>query len=205
MLWIRLDPEMTLMRHCNIEQPDFQWQFQLRHERDVTAQLDAILSLEKYATAATRAALTDTIENEQCFYKVRCEAAKCLTKVANAMVTSWQGPPAMLTIFRKLFGSFSAPHIVRQNNFTNFQHYFLQKIIPVSMAALRTAHGICPPEVTRFLFDLFKYNDNIKNHYSDNYYRSALVDALGNSITPVISVIQQGAKITSENLSADAK
>jgi transcription initiation factor TFIID subunit 2 len=203
-LWIRLDPEMTLMRHVNCEQPDFQWQFQLRHERDVTAQLDAIAALEKYSTAATRVALTDVIESENVFYEVRCEAAKCLTKVANSM-PQWQGPPAMLTIFRKLFGSFSAPHIVKQNNFDNFQHYFLQKTIPVAMAGLRTAHGICPPEIMRFLLDLFKYNDNVKNHYSDVYYRSALVEALGSSITPVISVIQQGTKICSDNLTADAK
>lgn len=203
-LWIRLDPEMTLMRHVNCEQPDFQWQFQLRHERDVTAQLDAIVALEKYPTAATRSALTDVIETENCFYEVRCEAAKCLTKVANAM-PQWQGPPAMLNIFRKLFGSFSAPHIVKQNNFDNFQHYFLQKTIPLAMGNLRTAHGICPPEIIRFLLDLFKYNDNIKNHYSDVYYRSALVEALGNSITPVIAVIQPGVKISSENLSSDAK
>jgi transcription initiation factor TFIID subunit 2 len=203
-LWIRLDPDMTLMRHVNCEQPDFQWQFQLRHERDVTAQLDAIDALEKYATVATRVALTDVIENEMTFYEVRCEAAKCLTKVANAM-HQWQGPPAMLSIFRKLFGSFSAPHIVRQNNFDNFQHYFLQKTIPKAMAGLRTAHGICPPEIMRFLLDLFKYNDNAKNHYSDVYYRAALIDALGESITPVISVIQQGAKITSDNLTPDSK
>ena len=82
-LWIRLDPEMILIRDLNIEQPDFQWQFQLRHERDVTAQFEAIKALEKYPTNATRAALTDTIESEQCFYKVRCEAADCLTKVCN--------------------------------------------------------------------------------------------------------------------------
>ncbi|XP_055846855.1 transcription initiation factor TFIID subunit 2 [Episyrphus balteatus] len=204
-LWIRLDPEMILLRDLNIEQPDFQWQFQLRHERDVTAQFEAIQALEKYPTSATRRALTDTIENERCFYKVRCEAAHCLTKVANAMVTSWNGPPAMLNIFRKFFGSFSAPHIIKQNNFSNFQHYFLQKTIPVAMSGLRTSHGICPPEVIRFLLDLFKYNDNTRNHYSDNYYRAALVDALGNSITPVVSVVLQGAPITSENLSADAK
>jgi hypothetical protein len=49
--------------------------------------------------------------------------------VANGMVSSWAGPPAMLMIFRKLFGSFSCQHIVRQNNFANFQHYFLQKVI----------------------------------------------------------------------------
>jgi transcription initiation factor TFIID subunit 2 len=80
-LWIRLDPEMTLLRACFIEQPDFQWQFQLRHEKDVTAQLDAIAALEKYPTPATRMALTDAIENENNFYTVRCEAATILTKV----------------------------------------------------------------------------------------------------------------------------
>lgn len=196
---------MTLLRVANIEQPDFQWQFQLRHERDVTAQLDAIAALEKYPTPATRMALTDTIEQENCFYKVRCKAALCLTQVANSMITNWQGPPAMLAIFRKLFGSFSASHIIKQNIFSNFQHYFLQKTVPVAMAGLRTSHQICPMDVLRFLLDLFKYNDNSKNHYSDNYYRAALVDALGNAITPVVSVVQQGAAITAENLSSDAK
>lgn len=139
------------------------------------------------------------------------------------MITTWQGPPAMLAIFRKFFGSFSARHIIKQNNFSNFQHYFLQKTIPVAMAGewiyekkfsksiivlstgLRTSHGICPSEVFRFLLDLFKYNDNSRNLYSDNYYRASLVDALGQSITPVVSVVQQGAPITAENLSADAK
>lgn len=204
-LWIRLDPEMTLLRSTNIEQADYHWQYQLRHERDVTAQMDAILALERFPTPATRLALTDTIENEQTFYKVRCRAATCLTKVANAMVANWAGPPAMLAIFRKLFGSFSCPHIIRQNNFTNFQHYFLQKTIPLAMAGLRNAHGICPPEVIRFLLDLFKYNDNSKNRYSDNFYRASLVEALGETVTPVISVVQQGTPITAESLSADTK
>lgn len=107
------------------------------------------------------------------------------------MVATWAGPPAMLAIFRKLFGSASCRRIIKQNNFSNFQHYFLQKTIPVAMAGLRNAHGICPPEVLAFLMDLFKYNDNSKNRYSDNYYRAALIEALGATVTPVIS-IQQG-------------
>lgn len=82
-LWIRLDPEMIILRSVVIEQPDFQWQFQLRHERDVTAQLEAIAALRKYPTPATRMALTDTIENNACFYKVRCKAAHCLKEVRN--------------------------------------------------------------------------------------------------------------------------
>jgi transcription initiation factor TFIID subunit 2 len=67
--------------------------------------------------------------------------------------------------------------------------------IPVAMAGLRNTHGICPPEVIRFLLDLFKYNDNSKNRYSDNYYRASLVEALGATVTPVISVVQQGYAI----------
>nr|KAF7415465.1 hypothetical protein H0235_012057 [Vespula pensylvanica] len=203
-LWIRLDPDMTLMRAVHIEQPDYQWQYQLRHERDVTAQLEAIEALQNHSTPATRLALTDTIENEHCYYKVRLRAAHCLTKVANAMVATWAGPPAMLAIFRKLFGSASCRRIIKQNNFSNFQHYFLQKTIPVAMAGLRNAHGICPPEVLAFLMDLFKYNDNSKNRYSDNYYRAALIEALGATVTPVISV-QQGTAITAESLSIDTK
>ncbi|XP_072381444.1 transcription initiation factor TFIID subunit 2 [Diabrotica undecimpunctata] len=204
-LWIRLDPEMTLLRSVVIEQPDYQWQYQLRHERDVTAQIEAIIALERYPTPPTRLALTDTIESEQCYYKVRCRAANCLTKVANAMVANWAGPPAMLAIFRKFFGSFAAPHIIRQNSFQNFQHYYLQKTIPLAMAGLRNTLGICPPEVVRFLLDLFKYNDNSKNRHSDNYYRAALVEALGNTITPVVSVVAQGTPITAESLSTETK
>lgn len=60
------------------------------------------------------------------------------------------------------------------------------------MAGLRNAHGLCPPEVIRFLLDLFKYNDNSKNRFSDNYYRAALIDALSATVTPVITIVHQG-------------
>lgn len=45
----------------------------------------------------------------------------------------------------------------------------------------RNSHGICPSEVLEFLLNLFKYNDNSKNSFSDCYYRAALVTALGKS------------------------
>ena len=211
-LWIRVDPDMQLIRTVDIAQPDFQWQYQLRHERDVTAQREAALALEKFPTANSRKALTDIIENDECFYKVRCVATHQLTKVANLMAASWDGPPAMLVIFKKMFGSFAASHIIKQNDFSNLQTYFLQKEIPVAMAGLRNSHGICPPEVLKFLLDLFKYNDNSKNTFSDNYYRAALVDALGETVTPVVSVLQAATAgtsnsnlITAESLSPDTK
>ncbi len=73
-LWIRVDPDMQLIRSVEILQPDFQWQYQLRHERDVTAQTEAVRALERFPTTQTRKALTDIIENETCYYKVRLDS-----------------------------------------------------------------------------------------------------------------------------------
>lgn len=193
-LWIRIDPDMQILRQIVFEQPDYQWQYQLKYERDVTAQLDALQVLTSYPTVATRKTLTDIIEDERCFYRVRCSAALNLTKVANEMAITttsggWQAPTSMINIYKRLFGSQSCPHIIKLNNFspTNLQSYFLQKTIPKALAGLRVPpHRICPPEVLKFLLDLFKYNDNSKNSHSDNYYKASLIEALAETVTPVV-------------------
>ncbi|KAK3592160.1 hypothetical protein CHS0354_019451 [Potamilus streckersoni] len=204
-LWLRVDSEMHLLRHVTWEQPDYMWQYQLKYERDVVAQSQAIVALQSLPTPATRKTLTDILENEHCFYHVRLEACVCLTKVANAMESQWAGPPAMMTIFRKMFGSHSCPSIIRQNNFNNFQHYHLLKTIPVAMAQLRNVHNICPPEVVRFILDLFKYNDNSRNKYSDNYYRAVLVDALAATVTPAVTTVTLAGQNLNSEMSSDTK
>lgn len=205
-LWLRIDPDMHLLSQVTWEQPDFMWQYQLKFERDVVAQKEAIIALENYPTAATRKALTDTLENEHCFYLVRMEACLCLSKVANSMVNSWVGPPAMITIFRKLFGSHSCPNIVRQNNFTKLQHYYLLKTIPFAMAHLRSIQAICPQEVLHFILELFKYNDNSRNKYSDNYYRAALIDSLAATLTPAVTIMTGlGDGPTMDSLTSETK
>ncbi|BFZ20925.1 hypothetical protein BsWGS_23965 [Bradybaena similaris] len=206
-LWLRLDPDMNLLRTVNFEQPDYMWQYQLKFERCIVAQFEAIEALGRFPTAASRLALTDTIENEECYYRVRQDACYCLAKIANMMVGTWTGPPAMITIFRKMFGSHSCPFIIRQNNFSNFHHYYLLKTMPQAMARLRDTHNLCLPEITKFLLDLFKYNDNSRNKWSDNYFRAALVEALAASITPAVTNVSliTGQVVTADMLSADIK
>lgn len=205
-LWIRLDPEFSVIREVTVEQPDYQWQYQLRHERDVTAQLEAVEALARYPSQNSRQALADMLENEQCFYRVRCRCALALASVANSLASSSSGQPVMVGTFRKLFGSKSCPHVVQLNDFENLQLYYVQKTIPVAVARLRNSHGICPPEVLRFLLELFRYNDNSRNKYSDNYYRAALVEALGETVTPVVSMLHQtGVAITPQSLSPDTR
>ncbi|CAL1530604.1 unnamed protein product [Lymnaea stagnalis] len=206
-LWLRLDPDMHLLRTVSFEQPDYMWQYQLRFERCIVAQFEAIEALGRFPTPSSRYALTDTIENEECYYRVRQDACYCLAKIANLMVGTWTGPPAMIAIFRKMFGSHSCPAIVRQNNFSNFHHYYLLKTMPQAMARLRDIHNLCLNEITKFLLDLFKYNDNSRNKWSDNYYRAALVEALSASITPAVTNVSliTGQVVTAATLSENMK
>ena len=84
----------------------------------------------------------------------RCEATHCLAVVANAMASTWEGPPAMLVMFKKMFGSFAAGHMVRQNDFSSLQCYFIQKEIPRAMAKLRNAHGMDVSPMSRYVSNL---------------------------------------------------
>ncbi|KAJ8032786.1 Transcription initiation factor TFIID subunit 2 [Holothuria leucospilota] len=188
-LWIRVDTAMTLVRHVFFEQPDFQWQYQLRYERDVVAQIEAIDALAEFPSMGTISALSDIISDHKTFYRVRTKAANCFAKVANKLMTTFSGHSALITIFKKIYGSYSCPEIVRRNNFSNFPSYFLIKELPKAMGLIRNTHSICPRECLNFLLDLIKYCDNTKNHYSDNYYRAALIDALTNTITPAVSTV----------------
>ena len=79
--------------------------------------------------------------------------------------------------------------------FNIFQIIFKFQTIPVAMAQLRNALGVCPAEVLRFLLDLFKYNDNTKNRLSDCWYRAALIEALGNTASPVVAFVAQSASV----------
>lgn len=60
-------------------------------------------------------------------------------QIANSMVSTWQGPPAMKSLFTRMFCCKSCPNIVKTNNFINFQSYFLQKV----------------PSFVLFLYDTF--------------------------------------------------
>ena len=203
-LWIRIDPDVSFPRLINFEQPDYMWQYQVRFERDVVGQCEAIKALSAFPTLATVSALNDVIENEHFYYKVRIQACDCLVRVANVMLNTWSGPPALYSIFSKFYCCDTSPPIVKMNNFSDFQQYFLQKHIPVAMSYLRNSHNICPKEVLHFLLDLVKFNDNSKNKYSDNYYRAALIDALSNTISPAVTVSSEH-KLTADMLPVDIR
>ena len=122
------------------------------------------------------------------------------------MANTWTGTLATLSFYRRVFMSTSSTltststtasstttssstagttNIVRINDFTNPQMYMIQKTIPQAIALQRNKDRVCPPEVINFLFELIHFNENSKNRFSDAFYRSSLIDALGNTLTNI--------------------
>ena len=53
-LWIRIDPDMTILRSIEFEQPDWMWQYMLRYERCVISQYEVpILFLSSRTTGCS--------------------------------------------------------------------------------------------------------------------------------------------------------
>jgi transcription initiation factor TFIID subunit 2 len=122
------------------------------------------------------------------------------------MANTWTGTLATLSFFRRVFMSTNSTltstntttsstntssstsaitNIVRINDFSNSQMYMIQKTIPQAIALQRNKDRVCPPEVIHFLFELIHYNENSKNRFSDAFYRSSLIDSLGNTLTNI--------------------
>lgn len=183
-LWLRVDPEMLLLREIFLEQPDYQWTYQLRYERDIIAQLEALELWDTYSVnLLIKTVLLEILNNEQIFFRVRCEAAICLQKASNKLGPACNGGQLMINMFRRIF-SLTKPNIIRMNNAENFELYFLEKALITAISGIRNEHGICPKEIIHFLLDIVKYNDNRRNRFSDGYFRGNLVEALANTVTP---------------------
>ena len=80
-LWIRIDPDLKVIRELQFEQADYNWQWELRYERDILSQFEALEALKKYPSQNTLGTLGTVLDSSTCFYRVRIECAHVLTHV----------------------------------------------------------------------------------------------------------------------------
>jgi transcription initiation factor TFIID subunit 2 len=200
-LWIRIDPDLKLIREVKFEQQESSWQNQLKHERDIYAQFDAMDVLCKYQTPSTRATLVSITENGELFYGVRTQAALALAEVSNRMASSWNGPCELLTIFRKMYMSPLCTSVVSRNNFADIQLYFIQRALVLAIAQLRNSAAACPSEIINFIIELIRYNENSKNQFSDSYYKADLLEALVTTLADSLQIDKKQPSI--DHLNAD--
>ncbi|KAI1321818.1 hypothetical protein EDD11_000094 [Mortierella claussenii] len=200
--WIRVDAEFEWLCELRFHQPDFMWAAQLQKDRDVVAQYEAIMALAFVSSATASTSLLKTLLDTRCFFRVRAEAAYGIARCATAK-TDWVGllhltktfqhkfcyPPTHSTTFESPDGTI--PCMPKPNDFSSLAEYYVQKAIPVALSNIRDERGYCPIKVRQFLLDLLRFNDNTGNVFSDNYYVSTLISALGHSLIPDRSQIPQ--------------
>uniref|UniRef100_A0A914Y8V0 Transcription initiation factor TFIID subunit 2 n=1 Tax=Panagrolaimus superbus TaxID=310955 RepID=A0A914Y8V0_9BILA len=68
-LWVRIDPEMLLIREVNLSQPLIHHEYTVLYERDVCAQLNAIEVFKQTSTIQTIDVLNEVLANEKLFYQ----------------------------------------------------------------------------------------------------------------------------------------
>lgn len=79
--WIRLDPEMEWFCSTDVQQPDFMWIEQLENDRDVGAQHEAAIRLQRYASDAACECFEKLANDWKVFYKVRIDCLYGLASV----------------------------------------------------------------------------------------------------------------------------
>ncbi|KAH8848767.1 Transcription initiation factor TFIID subunit 2 [Schistosoma japonicum] len=172
LLWLRIDPDLAIIHDIRVDQPDFMWHLMLAHDRDCLGQMEACFTL--------------------------CHVVNELSALSNnPAATSAAVTSCLLPMFWQLFSSPAARGLIRQNNFTNLQHYFLQRAMIKALSTLRVQQ-VCPHEVLIFLSDLLKHNDNSRNPYSDGYYLADLVKAMKDTLTPAIIVPREARTVIEE-------
>uniref|UniRef100_A0A914KVE5 Transcription initiation factor TFIID subunit 2 n=1 Tax=Meloidogyne incognita TaxID=6306 RepID=A0A914KVE5_MELIC len=187
-LWIRIDPEMLLLRQIFMTQPFYQWEFILLYERDVLAQQQAIEALHQFPRHQTLAILEDTVRNEKLYYRIRKESAFCLVHIYNSLPDSQLGKsPPLIDYIRQSFCCKTCPDIIQANNYvatsSNLQNYFLFQSLPSALGSIRgEGRKYCPNYIVEFLLGLIRLNDNSMNRYSDDYQRGSLIHALGKTL-----------------------
>uniref|UniRef100_A0AC35UGS2 Transcription initiation factor TFIID subunit 2 n=1 Tax=Rhabditophanes sp. KR3021 TaxID=114890 RepID=A0AC35UGS2_9BILA len=190
-LWIRIDPNLQLVRKIKLNQPHYNWQYMLKYERDVLAQCTAIEALDSFLSPETQSLLLEVVQTPNFFFRVRIQAVEMLVKATNYLNSieriQLTEPSQILLPLKKFFSCNSSIDLPKPNNYsltsTQLQQYFLIQQLPIAMSRLRSKQGDVDVDVFNFIMNLHKYNDNSLNRYSDDYYRGNLISAMANLTT----------------------
>eukprot|EP00761_Pharyngomonas_kirbyi_P001975 gb/GECH01001979.1/.p1 GENE.gb/GECH01001979.1/~~gb/GECH01001979.1/.p1 ORF type:complete len:1731 (+),score=425.85 gb/GECH01001979.1/:1-5193(+) len=176
--WVRVDPELELARIFELKQPEDMWVWQLETDRDVIAQEEALHALFEFNTSKESMRNLDAfVYNTIHYYRMRILALHALAKYANSTLKF--EALDMLYQYLKYRHYDKTQTYIKPNNFSDFAEYFIKKELPLAIASVRDDAGMSPSDVTDFLIDLLKNNDNSENEYVDSYYVGSIIRALG--------------------------
>jgi transcription initiation factor TFIID subunit 2 len=182
-----MDPDIDWLCELTFFQPEGMAASQLRKEKDVVAQYEAIRSLSNTQTSTALSTLLTTCKDSSVFYRIRCEAAFAMAHHRNETL-EMVGLETLKDFYKDQFcrkmkdddmGFFPL-----RNDFSSLQAYYLQKAVIMSLGQTRDDHGVIPTSSRQIVLDALVYNDNTSNEFSDVYWVSTLIEILSDSFLP---------------------
>lgn len=185
-LWVRIDPHYMWLRPFVVSQEEVMWILQMKRERDVVAQYEAVQGLARTSKNGTELlsfnALDETLRNKKVFHRIRAAAAYALAKACEMNpASSERNLRKLLDYFHELTHAIghNEPSLL-PNDFSDFADYYLKKLLPLAMSQmLEPGTQFTPRKVYQVLLRLLETNDNSKNAYSDSFYLYAILRAAG--------------------------
>lgn len=189
--WMRFDADAEWIGDIEINLSEQMFESQLRQDRDVEAQYEAVRSFAKQTkpTAHSAKVLLRTVLDKRYYHGIRVEAIRALatmSKVENDHI----GMRYLLRAFKHLFCYTSEikvseydelnwkEYIPKSNQFSNFTTLYLQKAFVQAFMIIKNNDGDAPIEIKRIVLGLLKYNDNDGNDFDDCYYICDLLRAI---------------------------
>uniref|UniRef100_A0A6B2KXQ6 Transcription initiation factor TFIID subunit 2 n=1 Tax=Arcella intermedia TaxID=1963864 RepID=A0A6B2KXQ6_9EUKA len=182
--WIRFDPSMDWPIPIRYHQPLTMWINQLCNDNDVIAQIEAINFLTRFPTKETINTLNGVLNNPKKHYLVRMRAALVIGLLTSA-ANEWIGVDYLLKYYKSNYQSGE----MTTNNFDDYSKYSIQKTLIFSLSLIQGLDGRTPSDITEFLLNLLKNNDNSKNQWDDSVFRAISINSLANLDS---SVTQEG-------------
>ncbi|XP_077292395.1 transcription initiation factor TFIID subunit 2-like [Arctopsyche grandis] len=171
-LWVRLDPEVSMIRTIAITQLVHQWHYQLKCERNIMGQYEALIALSTIPKDSTLTNLNGIIMDDDYFFMIRCSAILAMNRVM--LVLKYSHGIDVVGKFRKLYR-------IGTDNCNSFERNLYEWVFPKIIIQRLQAGKYCPPEYIPIMIDSLRKSESDKRFYT---YTSALVKVLIEAVIP---------------------
>jgi len=190
--WVRLDSDFEWIFGVHTDYRPWMYTSQLQQDRDVVAQQESLLYLQKLREHAMSATiLARTLYDDRYYHGIRTMAAEILARQTLKLSRDEGGEGGGRVVYRgmtqlmrtfQVFFCYPDGHTPLPNDFSDKRQYKIQCAIIKAIAQVQHDDRH-PREASQFLLEQLQYNNNRDNPYSDHFYVAGLLDALATSLT----------------------
>ena len=176
-MFLRVDPDAQWIAKVSFRQPFEMWINLLDTVRDVAAEREAVRALREFHTVASIERLAEILNDPDCFFRIRMEAAASLATLAGPD-TDWRAGLVLAGYYREThFAPGGAT--LRENDFSDFARYFVARAVLEALAGVAGRDGFSFAPGAAVVLEVLQHNDNSLNRFSDHLLLHSALQAAG--------------------------